>query len=67
MAPEVDVFPFHIINLHIQLDKFLQSFMFLGRTLKFPFALRQIGYERIVVKQSLQLLFQGSIFRFGIR
>ena len=53
MAPEVDVFPFHIIGPHIQPDKFLQGFMFLSRKGKIPFALQQSANRRMLAFQFL--------------
>ena len=55
MAPEVDMFPFHIIGPHIQPDKFLPGFMLLSSKRKFSLALQQSANQRILAFQFLHL------------
>ena len=67
MAPEVDVFPFHIIGPHIQPDKFFQGFMLLSGKRKFSLALQQSANHKILAFQFLHLGLQLGIFRAGSR
>ncbi len=67
MAPELDVFPFHIISPHIQPDELLQGFMLPGRKGKFTIAFQQSANNRILAFQFLPLGLRLGIFRADSR